>query len=63
MTQLSLTIEEVLAATGLGRTKLYQLIGSGQLKCRKIGKRSIVLKDDLQTFLQNLPEFKTGGAA
>ncbi|MFN3699972.1 MAG: helix-turn-helix transcriptional regulator [Alphaproteobacteria bacterium] len=65
MTPLSLSIEEVLTATGLGRTKLYQLISSGKLKARKIGKRTIILQEDLQAFLANLPEFnsKAEGAA
>lgn len=57
MTILSLSIEEVRAASGLGRTKLYQLINSGELKARKIGKRTVVLRDDLETFLKNLPAY------
>lgn len=57
MTQLSLSIEEARAATGLGRTKLYQLINSGELKARKIGKRTIILKDDLEAFLNNLQSY------
>lgn len=48
--QISLSIEEARAATGLGRTKLYQLINSGELKARKIGKRTIILKEDLEDF-------------
>lgn len=57
MTQLSLSIEEARAATGLGRTKLYQLINSGELKARKIGKRTIILKDDLESFLSSLQSY------
>ena len=44
---LTMSIEETRAATGLGRTKLYQLINNGELKARKIGKRTVILKDDL----------------
>ena len=57
MTQLSLSIEEARAATGLGRTKLYQLINSGELKARKIGKRTIILRDDLDAFLSGLESY------
>lgn len=57
MTQLSLSVEEARSATGLGRTKLYQLINSGELKARKIGKRTIILKDDLEDFLNNLQSY------
>ncbi len=62
MTQLSLSIEEARAATGLGRTKLYQLINSGELKARKIGKRTIILKDDLEAFLNNLQSYASENA-
>jgi excisionase family DNA binding protein len=54
MTQLSLSVEEVIAATGLGRTTLYQLINSGKLKARKVGARTIILKEDLDVFLNGL---------
>ncbi len=60
MYQLSLSIEEAKAATGLGRTKLYQLINSGELKAKKIGKRTIVLKDDLEAFLNGLQSYASG---
>ncbi len=62
MTQLSLSIEEACAATGLGRTKLYQLINSGELKARKIGKRTIILKDDLEAFLNELQSYPSENA-
>lgn len=62
MTPLSLSIEETRMATGLGRTKIYQLINSGELKARKIGKRTFVLKDDLETFLQNLQPYAAENA-
>lgn len=55
--QLSLSIEEACSATGLGRTKIYQLIKSGELKAHKIGKRTVILKDDLEEFLNNLQRY------
>lgn len=55
--QLSLNIEEARALTGIGRTKLYQAINSGKLKARKFGKRTIVLKDDLDAFLASLEAY------
>ncbi len=57
MNQLSLSIEEIRAATGIGRTKIYEAIGSGALKARKWGKRTIVLKDDLDAFLSRLESY------
>lgn len=55
--QLSLSIEETKKATGFGRTKLYQAINSGALKAKKYGKRTVILKEDLEEFLSNLPEY------
>ena len=57
--QLSFSIEEVRTATGIGRTKIYEAIGKGNLKARKFGKRTIVLKDDLDAFLANLEAYPT----
>lgn len=55
--QHALSIEEAMSATGIGRTKIYELINSGQLKAKKIGKRTIVLKADLEEFLSNLQDY------
>ncbi len=50
-----LSISEACAFAGIGRTKIYQAISSGELVARKYGKRTIVLRTDLQDFLANLP--------
>jgi predicted DNA-binding transcriptional regulator AlpA len=54
--QFSYAINEIPAITGLGRTMIYEYMNSGKLKSRKIGKRRIVLKEDLENFLKNLEE-------
>ncbi len=55
--QMSFSIDEVQASTGIGRTKIYQAINSGHLKARKIGRRTVVLKNDLEAFLSNLQSY------
>ncbi|MGE9010579.1 helix-turn-helix domain-containing protein [Leptospira interrogans] len=50
-----LSIFEACQISGLGRTKLYSAIASGELVARKFGKRRIVLRDDLRQFLASLP--------
>ena len=57
MTKLSLSVEEVIIVTGIGRTTIYSLLASGELKARKIGKRTVILKDDLTEFLKNLQSY------
>lgn len=41
--RLSCTIDEACEATGLGRTKLYQLIGAGQIITTTVGRRRLVV--------------------
>lgn len=50
-----LSISEACAMGGIGRTKIYQAITDGNLKARKCGKRTLVLRDDLRDFLAALP--------
>jgi excisionase family DNA binding protein len=50
-----LSIAEACTVAGIGRTKIYQAIASGQLTARKYGKRTIILRRDLQAFLSALP--------
>ncbi len=45
--RLTCTIVDACAATGLGRTKLYELIGEGQLRTTTIGRRRLVLVSSL----------------
>lgn len=55
--QLSLSIGEACAITGIGRTNLYKAINSGVLKARKYGKRTIILRGDLDAFLASLEAY------
>ena len=55
--QLSLSIEEVKKVTGFGRTKIYEAINKGLLPAKKYGKRTVILKEDLDSFLANLDTY------
>ena len=50
--RLACTIAEACEATGLGRTKLYELIGEGLLDTTRIGRRRLVLVRSLRTVLE-----------
>lgn len=45
--RLSCTIPEACAATGLGRTKMYEEIGAGRVHVRKFGTRTLIVVDSL----------------
>ena len=53
-----LSVAEACAIAGIGRTKFYEAIANGSLRARKFGKRTIVLRSDLQDFLSELPVAK-----
>ena len=46
-------------AFGISHTKLYELIGSGQLIARKIGKRTIILAEEAEVWARSLPVIAT----
>jgi hypothetical protein len=50
--RLTCTIADACGATGLGRTKLYELIGNGTVCTTTIGRRRLVLVSSLLRLLQ-----------
>ena len=58
--QISYTIEQACAVTGIGRTKLYEVLDSRQLPAKKWGKRTLILKADLMKFLASLEAYSPG---
>jgi excisionase family DNA binding protein len=55
MEQLLLTIPECCRLAAIGRTKFYELIASGEIPIRKIGKKSLVAAADLKRWADRLP--------
>jgi excisionase family DNA binding protein len=56
--KLGLTIAEAAFAAGIGRSRLYEAIADGQLTARKFGARTVILRSDLNSFLDALPAIK-----
>jgi hypothetical protein len=54
-TPLAYTVPEAVKATGLARTRLYELAGQGRITFRRAGRRTVILADDLRTLLASLP--------
>lgn len=40
---------------GCGRSAIYRAMSSGSLKARKLGRRTMILDEDLRTWLSALP--------
>ena len=53
--KIGLRIEEAAELAGLGRTSLYAAIKNGHLAARKSGCRTVVLRHDLEAYLERLP--------
>lgn len=52
---LSYTIDQAAAVTGMGRSALYVAVRDGRLAGRKAGRRTVILKRDLERFVSALP--------
>lgn len=56
MEKLCLTVPEAAALCSLGQTSIYKAIREGWLRIRKYGTRTIIMRADLASFLENLPQ-------
>ena len=54
--KLSYTIAEVCAATGLGRTSIYQLIKDEKIRSLRAAGRRLILRSDLEAYLHSCSE-------
>jgi predicted DNA-binding transcriptional regulator AlpA len=52
---LAYRINDAIRVTGIGRTKLYELIGSGAFRTMKIGKRTLICAVSLRQYLAERP--------
>ena len=50
------TVEEASEMLCIGRTKIYRLIGSGELRTVRIGRRRLVPLRELEAFIDDLLE-------
>jgi predicted site-specific integrase-resolvase len=57
--KLAYRIDEAVAATGIGRTKLYEIIKAGKIETRRAEGMTIILRDELQRYLHSLPSTRT----
>jgi excisionase family DNA binding protein len=53
--RLAYSVSEACQIAAIGRTTLYSAIGTRKLPARKIGRRTVILAEDLRRFLENMP--------
>lgn len=60
---IALSPHEVARLAGCGRTTVYSAIADGTLKARKLGRRTLIHRDDLMAWLDSLPTIAPTKAA
>lgn len=53
--KLTYSVPEAVTITGISRSLLYVEIAAGRLTARKLGRRTVILREDLEAFLKALP--------
>lgn len=55
---IALSIEEAAQQANCCRDKVYEAIRTGDLKAKKFGRRTLILRDDLENYLRRLPDLE-----
>lgn len=53
--KLSYTIAEAVEVTGLSDDTLYRRHAAGEISMRKAGRRTLILREDLERLIESLP--------
>lgn len=61
--RISVTVDETVAASGLSRSTIYELIGDGTLESRRVGGRRLVLVRSLRKLIEGDAATESGEAA
>lgn len=52
------TVPEAKKLLKLGSTKIYALLGAGERRAVKIGRRTMISRVDLENFIAKLPQYR-----
>lgn len=53
--EISISINEATRRAGIGRSTLYEAVGRGELRLKKVGRKSLVLVADLEAWVASWP--------
>ena len=54
--KLAYTTAEACDAIGIRRSKLFEMIATGELKAKKLGAKTLIPADELRALVARLPE-------
>lgn len=46
----------------VSRSEMYNILKRGELRAKKLGRRTVILHDDLSAYLRGLPDYTTAAA-
>ena len=52
--KLSISVPKAMDVSGLGRNTIYDAISAGKLRSLKVGRRRLIMVDDLKAWLETL---------
>ena len=56
ITKIAYSVNELKHEIGVSHSQIYRFVGSGHLKARKLGSKTVFLAEDVRRFLASLPE-------
>lgn len=62
-TKLAYTVPAFCDAAGIGKSKLYEMLAAGEIKAKKVGKRTLIPGEEGRRWLASLPAFVSRAAA
>lgn len=62
-TPMALSIDEAARQANICRDKIYEEIKTGKLEAKKVGRRTLVMADELRRYLDALPSLQLPPAA
>lgn len=60
--QLAYSINDSASRANLSRAEMYRVINRGDLRAKKLGRRTVILHQDLRSYLANLPDYTPAAA-
>lgn len=52
MVQLTYRIPDAMAVTGIGRSKIYELVGAGEIEAVHVGRRTLIIAASLNDYIE-----------